>query len=137
MGSNCAVRAAFRTPDPVNGLDRWYVVWEIRNPGDEHSQVIITYIGENFGSDWLKRQTEEDMLVRLRKAVQPDASTTYYIVTKKNNPTHKFENPVLTEMIDNANDYQQEKLDKLYKTHKIPDELSEFPIWLKDVIRTN
>lgn len=136
MGQNCAVRASVRVADPANGPDRWYVIWEVRNAGDDHSHVIITYIGKNVDESTLERQTQETILRDLQRAAQEGATDTLSITTKRIGQFH-YSNPVLLEMIDNATPDQRAALDELQKTCQIPDSLSNIPVSLSYVTRTN
>jgi hypothetical protein len=136
MGSNCTVRASVRVADPANGSDRWYVIWEIRNHGDNHSHVITTYIGEDLNKSMLENITEGDILFKLQKAAAKGAKTALFVPTKVIDGG-RFTNPVLTEMIDHATPEQRTALDELQKTLKIPDSLSEIPVWLQSATRTN
>jgi len=135
MGDTCAVRAALRTPDSTNELDRWFLVWEVRVPSDDRSHFIITYIGENVGEDLLKKQTEKDILPKIRDAAQKNAEAVLFIPVKTADLNQRFSNPVLSEYVNPKSVDQRNALDELEEKHTISDKLSQFPVWLQKIVR--
>jgi hypothetical protein len=130
-GTNCLARVFVRVADPSNGPDRWYVIWEVRNPGDSQSKVLITYIGDNETGDDLRIGAQR-MLNKINKRMYRGRHFHLTLLTRVIDGT--LDNPVLTEMypIDMSTD-KREALDMLEDDFIISDELRQFPIWLKDL----
>jgi hypothetical protein len=121
---NCKVSASVRIADPVNGPDRWYLIWEIQNHGDDHSHVVVTYIGDDVDRDKLKLFTQDGFSRTIANNVRKGMPINIFVVTKRTG-SWKFTNPVLAEIIDHQTPENRKTIDEFQKTLKIPDSLSK------------
>jgi hypothetical protein len=129
IGTNCNARAFVRIPDPANGPYQWYIVWEVRNPGDEKSKVVITYIGSNMVDTNIERA--QFNLDTINRRLRNGSRIRFTVITSKKRGA--FYNPVLVKMYDQMSPDDREAVDKLEKDHTISDELSHIPLWVSDV----
>jgi hypothetical protein len=124
---NCAIRASFRTRDPGGGPDRWYLMWEIRNPGDDHSHVLITYLGGAISGD---KDDVQFILDKIAKITRGGTLMGLKIATKRKQG--RFDNPAVNEIVVNVPPADRQTLDEMRRTRTIPDDMSHIVVWLWD-----
>jgi hypothetical protein len=127
IGTTCAIRASFRTRDPGGGPDRWYLMWEIRNPGDDHSHVLITYLGGAISGD---KDDVQFVLNNIAKITYDGALMELKIGTKLKQGMARFDNPAVNEIVIDVPPADRQTLDTMRSTRTIPDDMSHIVVWL-------
>jgi hypothetical protein len=129
-GITILARAFVRVADSANGVDRHYILWEVRNPGDDQSQVLTTYIGGNDASAKGIRADVDAMLDQIYKYGKLGVGLNFRFVTTLH---EKFDNPVLNELLKDRPEDEAAEVKTFEDDHIITDNLQFISLWLSRI----
>jgi hypothetical protein len=123
MGTNCANPEFIRVGDPANGPDRWYIMLEVRNPGDKESKILVFYIApDGTGNDIPHgAQTFLEYFNKYSKK-----GTKFTLTIPMLLKWGSYTNPVLTDM---SSAYNPQQLKDMKTNNTLPDSLNGVPLW--------
>jgi hypothetical protein len=124
MGANCKTRAFVKVEAPEYGIFRYYIILEVRNPGDEQSNVLVLDITPDTTNKNDFTIYLESNLERFYKSLVTGNTVEISILTHSKRDGLGLVNPANRETYKNYPPEVQEMREKL----KFPDKLSGVPL---------